>query len=146
MSPGLLDRKPLIRKAEDRVGEAMSRARNRPSKALQQRVPRIPNRNIGQGVATGAIEAGIGIILEDTLGIPFGGNAEVTDVQPVNRGYVYTVDVNAPTENMARARAFISSTTGFTSLFTDLIDVENVEIINRRTLRDTYQVEILVED
>lgn len=142
----VLDRKPFIRRVENRIDDRASKIRNRPSRAMQEKVPKIPNRNIGGGVAAGTIQSAIAIILEETVGVPFGGSTEVTEVDSVQGGNVYTVNVDAPTENMSKAKAFFQANTGFTSLLTDLIQVDNVEVLRTRPLRDTYQVKILVED
>ena len=141
-----IDREPIFHQIEDRIDEAFSGARNAPSRKLQNRFPQLENRNLGGGTVTGLVEAGIAKVLEDTLGVPFGASAEVTDVEPIERGQVYTVNVDAPTENMAQARAFLESTTGFSSVLTDVIEVNEAEVLNVRPLRDTYQIKVRVED
>lgn len=141
-----LDREPVWRRVEDRIGGTARRIRNKPGQVLQRRFPQFPNRNFGGGVAVGTVEAGVALILEDTLGIPFGSDTEIVDSQAVSGGMKYIVNIDAPFENMARARAFLEANTGFTSLLTDLLKVENVDVVNTRTIRDTYQIEIVVED
>lgn len=142
----MLDREPVLRKLEDRFDDRLSSLRNRPGDMLSQRVPQIPNRNIGGGIAVGTVEAAIAIVLEETVGIPFGSDVEVVDTDSVRGGTLYTVNVDSPFRNMARARAFFESTTGFTSLLTDLLEVQSTEVLRTRTIRDTYQVEVLVQD
>lgn len=141
-----LDREPIWRKINDRIRDKSSNLRNTPGERLANSFPQFPNRNIGGGVAVGIVEAGVAIVLERTLGIPFGAETEISDVSTTNRGTVFTVNVNSPFENMARARAFIESGTGFTTLLTEEMNVQSVEVLKTRTLRDTYQIEILIEN
>lgn len=141
-----LDREPVWRRAEERLSNPGTRIRNAPGKRLQNRLPQFPNRNFGGAVGVGVLEAGISKVLEETVGIPFGSDTEIVDSQVASNGTLYTVNVDAPFENMAKARAFFESNTGFTSLLTDLIEVESTEVLKTRTLRDTYQIEIMVED
>lgn len=140
------DREPIWRRVEEKVAGPFHNIRNKPGEVFQKRVPQFPNRNFGGGVTIGLVEAGIAIILEDTLGIPFGSETEAVGTRSTSQGTVYTVNVDAPTENMARAKAFLESNTGFTSILTDLFDVNEVEVLKTRTIRDTYQIEILVVD
>lgn len=142
---GISDREPIWRKAEDLVDNTGYNLRNKPSNALGV-LPRYKNRNIGGGIGIGVVQAAIAKILDDTVGVPFGSDTEIIGMEPADNGVVYTVNVDAPTENMAQARAFLESGTGFTSILTDLLQVENVEVLKTRTLRDTYQVEVLIED
>lgn len=141
-----LNRDPIWRRAADRVKDRSSSLRNRPGQAVQHKFPQFENRNFGGAIGVGLVEAGIAVVLESTLGIPFGSDVEVPSTRSTSRGTIYTVNVDAPTENMARARAFLEANTGFTSVLTDLYDVDNVEVLRKRPLRDTYQVELLVED
>lgn len=140
------DREPIWRRVEDRIDDKASNLRNRPGKRLQKRFPQVPRRNFGDGIAVGTIEAAIAIILEDTVGIPFGSETEIVDSEPVNGGTLYTIDVDAPTENMARAKSFFEANVGFTSLLTDFLEVESVQVLRARPLRDTYQIKIKVVD
>lgn len=139
------ERDPVIRKMQDKLSHRAQKIRNRPGMRVKQAAPELPNRNVGDGVAAGTLQAAIAIILEDTVGIPFGSETEIADLESKGDGVVYTVNVNSPTQNMAETKAFFESTTGFTSLLTDLMDVENVEVANTRVLRDTYQIKIKVD-
>lgn len=141
-----LDRDPIWRRASNRLDRPASRIRNSPGSILQRRIPQFPNRNFGGAVGIGVIEAGIALILEDTLGIPFGSDTEVVNTESRGGGTLYTVNVDAPFENMARARAFFEANTGFTSLLTDLLEVQDVRVLKTRTIRDTYQIEVMVEN
>lgn len=121
------------------------KVRNAPGTALERRVPQpFEKLPVGRGTLAGAIAQGIGVILQDTIGLPFGAEAEVVEVEQTENGYLYTVNVNAPSENLAQARAFLESTTGFTSYFTDRFDVKEANVINGRVLRDTFIVKIEV--
>lgn len=142
----VIDREPFWRKIEDRISNPGHNIRNVPGSKIRSRIPNYRNRNFGGGKGIGIIEAAIAVILSETVGIPFGADADVQSVEPTSRGSLYTVNVNAPTQNMAEARAFIDSGTGFSSVLTDTLRVENVEILDTRTLRDTYQIEVLIED
>lgn len=141
-----LDREPIWRKLEDKVDSKASEVRNVPGSRLKRKFPQFENRNFGGGIAVGLVEAGVAMILKETVGVPFGSETEIVGVTPRNGGVVYTINVDAPANNMAEARAFLESGTGFTSILTDKLEVENSEILKTRVLRDTYQIEILVED
>lgn len=141
-----LDREPIWRRIEDRIGDRPSNIRNRPGGRLEKRFPKFENRNFGGGTAVGIVQAAIVTVIEDTVGVPFGADAEIIGVEPVSGGVLYTVNVNAPSENIAKARAFIDAGTGFTTILTDLLDVRSVEVTKTRMIRDTYQVEVRVED
>lgn len=142
----IVDREPIWRRVEDAMDDAASDIRNAPGRNLRKQFPEFDNRNFGGGIAIGSLEAAIAIILERTIGVPFGSDVEITDTEPTSGGTIYTVNVDAPFENMAQARAFFESQTGFTSLLMDTYNVENVEVLRTRPARDTYQVEMLVED
>lgn len=97
---------PFVKRVKDRVSRPLSERRNKPGERLQKRLPEVPSRNIGRGEAVGAVNAGLATLLEDTLGVPFGATVDIVNVETGSNGDVYTVNVNAPTENIARARAF----------------------------------------
>jgi hypothetical protein len=147
MSPDILNREPILRKIEDRIDDKAHRFRNNTfSKPIEERVPEIPKRNFGGGIGAGFVEAGIAVVLEDVIGVPFGADTDVVGIEKTEEGMHYTVNVNAPLENMAKARAFIDSGTGFTGILTDVYDVRDVEVLKTRPLRDTYQVELMIKD
>lgn len=142
----LPDREPVWRRLENKLQDIPHNIRDKPDNRIEETFPEFENRNFGQGKAVGAVLAGIADVLEDVIGVPFGASSDIVDSQPVENGVVYTVNVNAPMESMAEARAMIDSTTGYTSYFTDQFSIEKVEIQKTRVLRDTFQVEVLVED
>lgn len=141
-----LNSKPIWRRAENIVDDTLHNVRNAPGDALRKNIPEVDNRNFGAGLAVGTVEAAVALVLKETIGIPFGSDVEIVDTEPAQGGVIYTVNVDAPFQNMAQAQAFFESGTGFTSLLTDQIDVQSAEVLRTRPLRDTYQVEILVED
>lgn len=143
-----LDRPSVIRRVESRFSNPGHSIRSRMSGRIGNRVPEFQHRNFGGGIGAGIVGAAVATILDDTVGIPFGGSADVVDVQPAEdgTGTLYRVNVNAPTENMAKARGFIDAGTGFSSVLTDVLDVQDVEVIGTRTLRDTYQVTLKIRD
>lgn len=136
---------PIVKRVRDRASNRLSKMRNRPSNALQKRTPKMAKRTFGEGTVAGAATAGVAVILEDTLGVPFGGSADITNIEDRGGYTLYTVNVDAPARNMAQARAFIESTTGFTSYLTDEYDIENARVETTRFARDTYVVEVAVE-
>lgn len=136
----------IVRSITNRLQDRTSRIRNRPSERMERSLPDFPERNLGGGVAIGAVNAGVATALEDVIGVPFGGSTDIIEVEAMQGGVKYVMNVNAPTENMAEARAFIDSSTGFTSYLTDLYDVESVDVVKTRTLRDTYQIELVIRD
>lgn len=146
MTPNIVDREPVWRRLEDRIDNRAHSLRNRPGRRVQESIPSFENRNFGGGIAIGILEAAVAIILKETVGIPFGSDTEAVGAEPTGDGVIYTINVDAPFENMAQAQAFIESGTGFTSVLTDRINVSNVDVLKTRVLRDTYQIEILVED
>ena len=141
-----MDREPLLRKVENVIDTRASNARNSTSDRLAKRMPEFDQRNIGDGFAVGVVQAAIGKVLKDTLGVPFGSDAEITDVNATVEGTVYTLNVEAPTKTVAEVRSFFEAGAGFTSILTDLLNVEETRIMKQRVMRDTYQVEILVVD
>lgn len=146
MTANFLDREPVWRKLENRIGDRPRRLRNTPGTMLRRRVPEFENRNFGGGIGVGIVEAAVAVVLKESIGVPFGSDTEVVDSSATGNGMRYTVNVDSPFENMAEARAFIESGTGFTSILTDKLDVENTQVVKTRVLRDTYQIEVLVED
>lgn len=139
-----LDREPIWRKVENRFSNTGHRVRNIPGSKIRANIPGFQNRNFGEGKGIGFIEAAIQAIVQAYL--PLQADADVQSVSSTEGGTKYIVNVNASTEEMARARAFVDAGTGFTAILTDTLRVQNVEVIGTRTLRDTYQVELMIED
>lgn len=137
----MLNRKPIGRRLSDRTGERTHPMRNKLSKKLSS-MPRVGDRNVGEGIVASAVLSGAITILEDTVGVPFGGAVETVsaEYERSSGDTVYTLDVNAPTEGIAKARAFINSGTGFTAYLTEKYDIEDVTVTGKRVARDTYRV------
>lgn len=140
----VLGDEPVLRQVGDRLDKRASNIRNRQSHRVQKATPSLKRRNIGDGMAVGVV----GSLIEDFISsyIPIGSDTEVVGVRKEGEGVVYTVNTDAVFENMAKAEGFMESGTGLTSFITDKIDVEDVQILRTRPLRDTYQVEVYVED
>lgn len=140
----VLGDEPVLRQFGDRIDKRSSNIRNRQSKRIQKLTPDLQRRNIGNGMAVGVI----GSAIEDIISayVPIGSDTEVVGIRAEGDGVVYTVNTDAVFENMAKAEGFMESGTGLTSFVTDKIDVNEVEILRTRPLRDTYQVEVYVED
>lgn len=140
------DRKPVWRKVSDRASEPGHRLRSSIGGSFGDRIPTFKNRNFGGGVGAGAVGAGIATVLEDVIGAPFGGSTDTVSITNNDDGSTtYVVNVNSPTEDMAVVRGFIDAGTGFTSLLTDKLNVENVQLVDTRPFRDTYQIKLRVE-
>jgi hypothetical protein len=92
------------------------------------------------------VAAAIATILDDAVGVPFGASSDTVSAEPVSNGMRYIVDVNAPFDEMANARASIDTGTGFTSFVIDDIEVKNIRKVRTRPLRDTYRVTLVVRD
>jgi hypothetical protein len=104
------------------------------------------NTNIDSNTVAGALVVATVYALESYLPGSAGANTEVLSVEEMDGGstYKYTINTNAPLEGQARFRAILDSTTGFTSLYTDEIEIQDFEVIQKRPGRDTYQYEITV--
>jgi len=139
-----LDRKPVWRRASERLAEPGHEVRSAIGSNVGSRVPEFENRNFGNGIGAGVVGAAAATIIEDTVGVPFGGSSDILNVRPAGKANEYTVNVNAPMEDMAKVRAFLDSSTGFLSLLTDELDVQDVELVDKRALRDTYEVKLRV--
>jgi len=139
-----LDREPVWRKASDRLKEPGHNARSVIGDNFGNRIPEFENRNIGNGIGVGTVAAGVAVIIEDAVGVPFGGSSDILDVESAEDGNIYTVNANAPVEDMAKVKGFIDSSTGFISLLTDELDVQDVELVDKRALRDTYEVKLKI--
>lgn len=142
---GRFDREPAWRRLKDRATEPGHNIRTAVGGQFGDRIPEFENRNFGGGIGVGTVGAALATVLEDVVGVPFGGSADTVGVNVNSDGSIdYTVNVNSPTEDMAKVRAFLDAGTGFTSLLTDQLDVEDVELVTKRPARDTYQVKLRI--
>lgn len=138
--------KPLAKRVGDRLDKRSSSFRNKQSRRVRKATPSFERRNIGDGMAVGAI----GSAIEDLISsyIPIGSDTEIVGIRESEdgEGVVYTVNTDASFSNMARAEAMMESGAGFASYVTDTMDVADAEVLRTRPLRDTYQVEVKVVD
>lgn len=141
-----LDRKGIIRRLEHRTNGPGGDFRNGPGRVIRNNVPEFENRNIGGGRVAGIIGATIAEFAQEALPLPYGVETEVTHVEDTEKGARYIVDVDAGTENIARARAFYDTGAGLASYLTDVLHVESVKLVNSRVLRDTYRLELEIEE
>jgi len=102
------------------------------------------NPNITTSTFAGAIGTFIVWTAEDYLPIRVGADASISNVEVSGNEITYTVDTNAALESQARFRSVLDAGTGVTSLYTDDITVESVELLTPRVGRDTYRYEIVV--
>jgi len=140
----MLDRKPIGRRIAERTGKKTHPMRNRLSQKLSD-MPRVGERNVGEGIVASAVLSGAITILEDVVGVPFGGAVDTVGSEYSDGVTTYTVDVNAPTEGIAKARAFVNSGTGFTAYLTEKYDIQDVQVTGKRVARDTYRVKLRME-
>lgn len=135
---------PVLRRVGDRIDKRASNIRNRQSRRVRMLTPSMDRRNLGDGMAVGAAGSAVASAIEAYL--PIGSDTEIVGVSESGKGVVYTVNIDAPFENLARAEASLESGTGFTSFITDKIEVKSASVLRSRPLRDTYQVEVYIED
>lgn len=138
----VIDREPFWRSLGDRMAPRASRIRNRPGRRIEDTVPELNERNFGSGIGAGTIGAGIMKVV--TQYAPIGTEVEIADTEFRNGAVLYTVNVDAPFWNTARMQAFFESASGFTNLFTDLVEIQDAEVVRQRILKDTYQIQVLV--
>lgn len=138
------DRPSVIRDLANRVDGPLSERRNEIPMRVARNLPSFNERNFGGGFGIGYVAAAVAVILEDTVGIPFGADADVINVETDGDTFTYTIDVNSPFPKMAEARGAIDSSTGFTSVLTEKIDILSAEKIKERPVRDTYRVEVRI--
>lgn len=137
----LVDR---IQKAVDSVSDTGHNIRVKTENAFVTVTPTWETDNIERGTLVGLTTAAVASAV-DTY-VPIGSETEITDVEKVSNGTLYTVNVNAAFRNQAMFRSIMESGTGYTSLITDKNRVSSDSILKKRPGRDTYQFEILVED
>lgn len=108
----------------------------------------LPNENIDDGVGIAALATAVAYVAEDYLPIRLGASISTVDIEEVEgqeQTFDYTLDVNAALENQARLKAKVQSGTGFTSLWSDKLEVLDYEEIATRPARDTYRYKIRVQ-
>jgi len=137
----LVDR---IQKAVDSVSDTGHNIRVKTENAFVTVTPTWETDNIERGTLVGLTTAAVASAV-DTY-VPIGSETEIANVEKVNNGTLYTVNVNAAFRNQAMFRSIMESGTGYTSLITDKNRISDDQILKKRPARDTYQFEVLVED
>lgn len=139
------DRPSVVRKAADRFDGPFSERRNNIPERIARMTPDFQQRNLGDGFGIGYIAAGVAVIIEDTVGVPFGASSDTVNIERNGNVFTYTVDTNAPFPNMAKARAAIDAGTGFTGVFTERIEFQSFEKVKERPFRDTYRIKVRID-
>lgn len=142
----LLDLQGRVSEINQRFAERGHQIRDDFDSFLKDRRFELSNKNIDTNTVAGAAVVGTVYALESYLPGKAGANTEVLSVETEDNGqtYIYTINTNAPLEGQARFRSILDSSTGFTSLYTDEIEVQEFETIQKRVGRDTYQYRIKV--
>jgi len=138
------NREPIVRAVSNRFSGRASKIRNRPGKVLENTIPKLPNRNLGGGVAVGAIGAVIIRAVKDY--IPLATDVDIVGTQDTDGGVLYTINVDAPMMDVAEFEAFMESASGLTSIITDSIDIQDTKVLKTRMVKDTYEIKVLVQD
>jgi len=133
-----------VKNRVDGVTDTGRNIRTRVDQALKDSPVNPANENISSGTFVGAVGTALVWAFEDYLPGRIGSSADLVDLEPSDNGVKYIVDSNAVIESQARFRAILDSSTGVTGLWTDDIDIENFEVINKRPGRDTYRYEIVI--
>lgn len=139
-----LDIPERTRDRSENLTPAGRRIRQKIDQRLKDTAVSPANDNIDAGTIVGAVGTAIVWLFEDYLPGRVAADAEIADVETVDGGIRYTVDSNAMIESQSRFRAILDSGTGITSLWTDEIEVQSIELVKARPVRDTYRYEIVV--
>jgi len=140
----LLDREPIWRRVINKADKKASDIRNTPGKAIKNAAPKMKNRNIGGGVGIGMVGAAIVKVAKDYA--PVDTSVSIVNTEQAHNGTLYTVNVDSPLSNVAEAEAFFESASGFTSILTDEYNIQDVNVVKTRLVRDTYEVKVFVHD
>jgi len=111
-------------------------------------VVELPNENIDEGAGIAALATLVVYAAEDYLPIRLGPSISTVNIEEVEgqeQTFDYTLDVNAALENQARLKAKVQAGTGFTSLWSDKLEVLETEELATRPARDTYRYRIRVQ-
>lgn len=134
-----------VRDALDKRAGAAHEARVNVGNKIVEITPNWDNENINPGTATGAVMAGLASIV-DELYVPISADTEVAEVERVDGGVRYLVNVDSGFEQQARFRAMMEAGSGYTSLITDDFDLSDADVLTKRPGRDTWQFEVVVKD
>lgn len=108
----------------------------------------LPNRNANDNLDSASI-VGFAMVqaisaANDYIPGDLGADTEIVDVESVNNGTRYTVDVDAGLESQAELEAKMESSVGITGFWTEDITVESMEVTTERPARDTYRFVVTV--
>lgn len=137
--------KRIQRKLDERA-EAGHNIRANIGDKIVEVTPTWQNENIQPGTLTGAIVAAIATTTDELVPVDILAETEISDVEKVDDGTIYEVNVDAPLEQQARFEAMMEAGTGVTSLVVDQFDVEDTDVLKKRPSRDTYQFTVKVKD
>lgn len=108
--------------------------------------PSFQNDNIRPGTLVGLTYAAIATTIDELAPVDIAAETEITNVERVDEGMMYTVNVDAPLEQQGRFQALAESGQGFISFMTDDMEVKSQSLPRKRVVRDTWQFEVLVKD
>lgn len=132
-----------IQEAVDQVAGTGHNIRIKTEDAVVTVTPTWENDTIERGSLIGLTTAAVASATKTY--VPLGSETEIANVEKVEQGTKYTVNVNAGFRNQAMFRSVMETGTGYTSLLTDRHDIVDEEVVRKRPLRDTYQFEVVVE-
>jgi hypothetical protein len=132
-----------IQEAVDSVAGTGHNIRIKTEDAIVTVTPTWENDTIERGSLIGLTTAAVASATKTY--VPLGSETEIANVEKVDGGTKYTVNVNAGFRNQAMFRSLMETGTGYSSLITDRHDVKSEEVLRKRPLRDTYQFEVVVE-
>jgi hypothetical protein len=132
-----------IQEAVDGVAGTGHNIRIKTEDAIVTVTPTWENDTIERGSLIGLATAAVASATKTY--VPIGSETEIANVENVDGGTKYTVNVNAGFRNQAMFRSLMETGTGYSSLITDRHDVKSEEVLRKRPLRDTYQFEVVVE-
>lgn len=135
-----------LRKKLDSKGGIGHTTRVNIGNRLVKITPTWQNENIDPGTLAGAMVAAISTTIDDFAPVDIASSAEIAGSEPIEGGAKYTVNVDGVLPQQARFMAMMDAGTGFTSLFTDKMDVKEVGALRKRIGRSTWQFEVIVMD
>lgn len=135
-----------VRDRANSLTEPGSNVRDKVDRLLKGAPISPANENINTSTVVGAVGTAIVWALEDYLPGRVGADASISDAEVMDDGVLYTIDTNAVIESQARFRSMLDAGTGITSLWTDEMTVESIQLVKQRPARDTYRYEIKVSD
>lgn len=126
----------------ERAADLVAPVRDRVDKRINDFPIRSDNPNFTPNTMVGGVIVAAVTGIQDYVPVNTGAGAQLIDAQNQEGGTLYILDVDAPTQSMARFRAQFESGTGATSFWTDRLEVRSIEKTSTRVMRDTYRVEV----